>query len=593
MSNAKISELTELAETPNSLDIVPIVDVSTSATKKVTISNLLNASPLAGGVLALPVQASAPGNTTDYGKIYVKQSDNVLYYLDEDGNETPITASTAVPGMYIVGTTGSGADYITDGTADEVQINQAITAANGDGGGTVLILPGTYNAAANITLKSGVNLIGCGYGTLIYLDTASIKPAASASNIVLSNFRVDGTNNDYSVDSMSLEIRNCSDLTIDRVWCTNSYGFSIFVTADSSNTTERVRVNNCYFYSIGNQDTFGGGPANSTGAIVKDIIITNNYIIKDITSTSTNKNGWDMVAVTGLTFTGNTVYGHVNSGFEQDYPNQQIYANNRVYKPIGAGATDFAELAIDTFGNGGSPSPYAIIIEGNYVEGGRIRLSGKSGVLLVHANVNGNMVYSDAGASNQHGIFLEYAFYINIHGNNLEGDGGDDGIRIDANSGAINATGNIIHAFSNGINDISANLTNNFSDNEIFNCTVGIAGSPLGTVHNNIGANPVKRHAQGNVTGATTFNRINGDEITATLTGSITVTLTAATAVNDELTLVLTQDGTGGRTVTWPSNFKKAGGTLTLSTAASAVDVIKMKYDGSNWREVSRALNQS
>ena len=43
----------------------------------------------------------------------------------------------------------------------------------------------------------------------------------------------------------------------------------------------------------------------------------------------------------------------------------------------------------------------------------------------------------------------------------------------------------------------------------------------------------------------------------------------------------------------WPANFKKAGGTLTLSAGASAVDVIKMRWEGTNWREVSRALNLS
>lgn len=100
-------------------------------------------------------------------------------------------------------------------------------------------------------------------------------------------------------------------------------------------------------------------------------------------------------------------------------------------------------------------------------------------------------------------------------------------------------------------------------------------------------------HAQGNVTGATTFNREDGHTITATLTGNITVTLTNGVKKGETLTLKLTQDGTGNRTVTWPSNFKKAGGSLTLSTGASAVDMITMQWDGTNWNEVSRALNVS
>jgi hypothetical protein len=112
-------------------------------------------------------------------------------------------------------------------------------------------------------------------------------------------------------------------------------------------------------------------------------------------------------------------------------------------------------------------------------------------------------------------------------------------------------------------------------------------------IRNNNAFDPENVYAQGNVTGATTFNRVNGDHITATLTGNITVTLTAGKAPGDELTLELTQDGTGSRLVTWPSNFKKAGGTLTLTTTAAAIDVIKMRWDGTNWHEVSRSLNNS
>lgn len=47
---------------------------------------------------------------------------------------------------------------------------------------------------------------------------------------------------------------------------------------------------------------------------------------------------------------------------------------------------------------------------------------------------------------------------------------------------------------------------------------------------------------------------------------------------------ILTQDATGGRTVTWPSNVKWAGGVApTLSTAANAVDIVTLYYNGTNY----------
>lgn len=47
--------------------------------------------------------------------------------------------------------------------------------------------------------------------------------------------------------------------------------------------------------------------------------------------------------------------------------------------------------------------------------------------------------------------------------------------------------------------------------------------------------------------------------------------------------LIVTQDGTGSRTLTLPAGSKKEGGTLALSTAASAVDVLSFVYDGTSY----------
>lgn len=67
-----------------------------------------------------------------------------------------------------------------------------------------------------------------------------------------------------------------------------------------------------------------------------------------------------------------------------------------------------------------------------------------------------------------------------------------------------------------------------------------------------------------------------------TLTGNCTFTFTGATSGTvASLELVLVQDGTGSRTVTWPSSVKWSGGAPTLTTTASAVDrVVCTSYDG-------------
>lgn len=67
-------------------------------------------------------------------------------------------------GIYI-GKTGSGADYICDGDRDDVQFNQALTAATG--GTTIYILPGVYNWTSRVACTGkSFNIIGLGKVTI-------------------------------------------------------------------------------------------------------------------------------------------------------------------------------------------------------------------------------------------------------------------------------------------------------------------------------------------------------------------------------------------------------------------------------------------
>lgn len=80
-------------------------------------------------------------------------------------------------------------DYVCDGTADEVQINQAITDLPA-GGGSILLLDGTFTIAAPIVIsKSNVALIGSGRATRIE-TTADISMifADTKTGILLSRF---------------------------------------------------------------------------------------------------------------------------------------------------------------------------------------------------------------------------------------------------------------------------------------------------------------------------------------------------------------------------------------------------------------------
>ena len=82
----------------------------------------------------------------------------------------------------------------------------------------------------------------------------------------------------------------------------------------------------------------------------------------------------------------------------------------------------------------------------------------------------------------------------------------------------------------------------------------------------------------------------------ATLTLTANTTFDAPTQMVDGAfySLIMIQDGTGGRTASWNAVFKWAGGTApTLTTAASAKDIFVWRSDGTNMYEVGRQLNVS
>jgi hypothetical protein len=78
-----------------------------------------------------------------------------------------------------------------------------------------------------------------------------------------------------------------------------------------------------------------------------------------------------------------------------------------------------------------------------------------------------------------------------------------------------------------------------------------------------------------------TPNVANGTVQKVTLTGNVTFSAFTSPVTGQSLTLIITQDSTGSRTLT--STMKFAGASKTLSTAANAVDIMTVFYDGTNY----------
>ena len=85
----------------------------------------------------------------------------------------------------------------------------------------------------------------------------------------------------------------------------------------------------------------------------------------------------------------------------------------------------------------------------------------------------------------------------------------------------------------------------------------------------------------GTVSGTLTPNSSAGTIYQYTLNGNITINTIANAVAGTSMTLVLTQDSTGGRVLT--SSMKFAQGYNILSVTPSAIDVISVFYDGSTY----------
>ena len=88
--------------------------------------------------------------------------------------------------------------------------------------------------------------------------------------------------------------------------------------------------------------------------------------------------------------------------------------------------------------------------------------------------------------------------------------------------------------------------------------------------------------AIGTTSGTVAVNAMTAPVHTLTATGAITLNAADTTmTAGQSITVIMTQDGTGGHTLT--SDWKFAGGEKTLSTDPAAIDIINVFYDGTNF----------
>lgn len=110
------------------------------------------------------------------------------------------------------------------------------------------------------------------------------------------------------------------------------------------------------------------------------------------------------------------------------------------------------------------------------------------------------------------------------------------------------------------------------------------------TLTNPTVTNYVETPFTANSSTAITLDLANGTVQIITLTGNATITMPTATSGKSFL-LMLKQDGTGSRTVTWSTVKWPAGTAPTITSTASRQDMFSFFADGTNWYGVTVAQN--
>ncbi len=128
-------------------------------------------------------------------------------------------------GTSTAGWTAADCDYLCDGTADQAEINTAITALPATGG-EIVILDGTYNITAKINVtKDNVSIRGNGNATILKRmfnsgSAEGVITLTSRSGCKIADLQIEGNKTSY----------------------TNNYNYGIYLNSSSNNT---VTCNTC------------------------------------------------------------------------------------------------------------------------------------------------------------------------------------------------------------------------------------------------------------------------------------------------------------------------------------------------------------
>lgn len=402
--------------------------LETNSTPAITIDSSQNATFTGNLVVAAAKSLTLTGGNTASrptaaeGKLYFDtDTDKLLVYSNGKWQADRTTATKIVAANNSSQAVKDSADYIADGTADQTEINAALTAASG---GKVYLAEGTYYLTGSISIPNNTTLEGVGDGTLITIPNSQ---NGSYSFI---------TNTD-TITGAGVTIRN---LKIDGNRA-NNFGAAVYngiyingVGSDGASNrrgalVEKVNVRNIYSstgYGIGIVNSPYSKVLNNTVYDVRFVGIlvdnTSNVTITGNTVEASDINNIYLNNVTESVVSNNVVNSSEQSGIKLsgslgNIISDNILSSNRSGISVSSSSFDnsidnnyiidsYLGNGIDVSGSGRNRITSNTIIDSNY-----------SGIELYSAyrdTVSGNIIKNSGGATVNDGIKLSSSFEIRI-----------------------------------------------------------------------------------------------------------------------------------------------------------------------------------
>ena len=404
------------------------------------------------------------------------------FWKDTTGTAQPLVSRSAT--LIVAASNASprsklGADYVCDGTADEVEIQAAINGLPA-GGGKVVLTEGLFTTAADITGVDKLTIEGQGRATLVqaaYNTSPAIFDMRGCDDIQVRNFAIDGQLGTYVCSG--IDVGNCKRVLVEGMQFYNIYHS---VRNDGTGTVEDLMVRNCYGYNLyrGLISILGALRVSVIGNDIVDGAQEGNAVSCIGFSWSDAHVGCQFVTVSHnhiyhtavVTAGGNPYSIGIDAGHDTS---DAVIADNTLYQCGQAIYTEDGARTTITNNVIHSPGQEGIVVQGDrmVVSNNLIYYGQQVGIKVYHAAggqwndiiINGNVVYDCAQGGNHAGIHIQ----------------GGNRVLIQGNSSTSNYRGLVLYAPDNTHNSYITAADNDLSGNSNAGYSADVAGSGTNT----------------------------------------------------------------------------------------------------------------